>query len=223
MTETRTACRSGVTHTPQGDCGGTPARRLRPRAGSAGRSRERKSMRLVEEVLRSDRPLVERDLVRVLVACGQGQPCVRRKSLARAHKETRTAGVMRMTLARGAGREEMPSRHSSHSLRLSATRRGCPPFVHAGSSVGRRFPSLRVRTVRKGAGPSDGVRLPTRSKPSKGVALVGMWTASESPSGGDDGSPETQRTPCPIPGCNRPGTYDAEETVEVVRCHRGGT
>jgi hypothetical protein len=33
-----------------------------------------------EEVLRSDRPLVERDLVRVLVACGQGQPCVRRKS-----------------------------------------------------------------------------------------------------------------------------------------------
>lgn len=128
MTETRAACRSGVTHTPQGDCGGTPVRRLRPRAGSAGRSRERKSMRLVEEVLRSDRPLVERDLVRVLVACGQGQPCVRRKSLARAHKETRTAGVMRMTLARGAGREEMPSRHSSHSLRLSATRRGCSPI-----------------------------------------------------------------------------------------------
>jgi hypothetical protein len=135
MTETRAACRSGVTHTPQGDCGGTPARRLRPRAGSAGRSRERKSMWLVEEVLRSDRPLVERDLVRVLVACGQGQPCVRRKSLARAHKETRTAGVMRMTLARGAGREEMPRRRPSHPLCRTATRKGSARFPHSSTRV----------------------------------------------------------------------------------------
>jgi hypothetical protein len=55
------------------------------------------------------------------------------------------------------------------------------------------------------------------------VALVGMRTSSESPSGGDDGSPETQRTPGPVPGCNRPGACDAEETVAVVRSHRDGT
>jgi hypothetical protein len=86
-----------------------------------------------EEVLRSDRPLVERDLIRVLVACGQGQPCVRRKSLGRAHKETRTAGAMRMALVCGAGREEMPRRHPSHRLCRPATRRGS--FPHSSTRV----------------------------------------------------------------------------------------
>jgi hypothetical protein len=39
----------------------------------------------------------------------------------------------------------------------------------------------------EGADPSDGERLPTRSKPSKGVALVGMRTSSDLSSDGDDG------------------------------------
>jgi hypothetical protein len=124
-------------------CGGTSARQLRLRAGSAGRSRDRKSMRSAR---RSCGPIdlrVERDLVRVLVACGQGQPCVRWKSLARAHKETRTAGVMRMMLACGAGREEMPRRHPSHTLCRTATRRGSFPHsstrVHSSGGGFRRF------------------------------------------------------------------------------------
>jgi hypothetical protein len=50
-----------------------------------------------------------------------------------------------------------------------------------------------------------------------------MRTASASSSDGNDGSFETQRTPGPVPGCNRPGAYVAEETVEVVRSHRDGT
>jgi hypothetical protein len=37
------------------------------------------------------------------------------------------------------------------------------------------------------------------------------------------GSTETQRTPGPVPGCNRPGAHNAEQTVEVVRSHRDGT
>jgi len=83
----------------------------------------------------------------------------------------------------------MPSRRPSQLLCHSATRREheCPPFVYAGSSVGRRFPSLRVRTVMKGADPSDGVRLPTRSKPSKGKTLVGTRTLPEPSLDGDDG------------------------------------
>jgi hypothetical protein len=60
----------------------------------------------------------------------------------------------------------------AHAPSLRDTQ-GVTPFVDAGSFVGRRFPSLRVRTVRKGAGPSDGVRLPTRSKPSKGTSAGG--------------------------------------------------
>jgi hypothetical protein len=102
----------------------SPSAKLRPRVGSAGRSRDRKSMRPAR---RSCGPIdftVERDFVRVLVACGQGQPCVRRKSLVRAHKETRTAGVLRRTLVCGAGREEMPRRHPSHLPCHSATRKG---------------------------------------------------------------------------------------------------
>jgi len=128
-----------------------------------------------------------------------------------------------MALARGAGREEMPP----------VTRRTCSVAPRHAGGVSPIRPRGFIRRAavsvasgmngQEGAGPSDGVRLPTRSKPSKGVALAGMWTASESPSGGDDGSPETQRTPCPVPGCNRPGTCVAEETVEVVRFHRGGT
>jgi hypothetical protein len=108
----------------------------------------------------------------------------------------------------------------------AVTRRTCPvtPRHAGGVSPIRPRGFIRRATVSvawgmnypEGARPSVGVWLPTRSKPSKGVALVGMWTASESPSGGDDGSPETQRTPCPVPGCNRPGSYVAEETVEVV-------
>jgi hypothetical protein len=49
----------------------------------------------------------------------------------------------------------------------------------------------------EGADPSDGVRLPTRSKPSKGVALVGMWTSSELSSGSDGelhGNPANPRS-----------------------------
>jgi hypothetical protein len=209
MTETRAACRSGVTHAASVACG-VSARRLRPRAGSAGRSRDTQVNASREEVLRSDRPLVERDLIRVLVACGQGKP----ESAGRARKSSQRDPHRRChandacAWCRKGG--NAPPSPVAHALSLRDTQGEFPPFVHAGSSVGRRFPSLRVRTVRKGAGPSDGVRLPTRSKPSKGVALVGMWTASESPSGGDDGSPETQRTPCPLPGCNRPGTYAAE-------------
>jgi hypothetical protein len=127
-----------------------------------------------EEVLRSDRLLVERDLVRVLVACGQGKP----ESAGRARKSSQRDPHRRChandacAWCRKGG--NAPPSPVAHALSLRDTQGEFPPFVHAGSSVGRRFPSLRVRTVRKGAGPSDGVRLPTRSKPSKGVALVGM-------------------------------------------------
>jgi hypothetical protein len=79
-----------------------------------------------EEVLWSGRPSGRCDPIRVLVACGQGKPCARRKSLARAHKETSTAGAMQVIPACGAGGEEMPCRHPSHPLRRSATRRGRP-------------------------------------------------------------------------------------------------
>jgi len=64
---------------------------------------------------------------------------------------------------------------------------GVPPFVHAGSTVGRRFTVASGTNGQEGAGPSDGVRLPTKSKPSKGVALVGTQTSSEPSSDGDDG------------------------------------
>jgi hypothetical protein len=37
------------------------------------------------------------------------------------------------------------------------------------------------------------------------------------------GSRETRRTPGPVAGCNKPAVLRAEETVEVVRNHEGGT
>ena len=37
------------------------------------------------------------------------------------------------------------------------------------------------------------------------------------------GGRETQRTPCPVPGRNKPGPRGAEKTVEVVRNHVDGT
>jgi hypothetical protein len=37
------------------------------------------------------------------------------------------------------------------------------------------------------------------------------------------GARETQRTPCPVPGCNKPGPCGAEKPAEVVRNHEGGT
>jgi hypothetical protein len=173
MTETRAACRSGVTHAASVACG-VPARRLRPRAGSAGRSRDRKSMRLAR---RSCGPI---DLWSSVTwfecwwPAARGNP----ESAGRARKSSQRDPHRRChandacAWCRKGG--NAPPSPVAHALSLRDTQGEFPPFVHAGSSVGRRFPSLRVRTVRKGAGPSDGVRLPTRSKPSKGVALVGM-------------------------------------------------
>jgi hypothetical protein len=37
------------------------------------------------------------------------------------------------------------------------------------------------------------------------------------------GERETQRTPCLVPGCNKPGPCGAEKPAEVVRNHEGGT
>ena len=34
---------------------------------------------------------------------------------------------------------------------------------------------------------------------------------------------ETRRTPRPAAGCNKPASFSAEKTVEVVRNHEGGT
>jgi hypothetical protein len=61
-----------------------------------------------------------------------------------------------------------------------------PLRVHAGSS-GERWRHRSGLNGLEGAEPSDGERLPTRSKPSKGVALVGMRTSSDLSSDGDDG------------------------------------
>jgi hypothetical protein len=89
----------------------------------------------------------------------------------------------------------------------AVARRTC--FVaprHAGgvSPIRRRGFSRRVALCaasglngQEGVDLSDGVRLPTRSKPSKGVALVGMWTSSELSSGGDGefhGNPANPRS-----------------------------
>lgn len=119
----------------------------------------------------------------------------------------------------------MPTRHASIRLCRSAPHAQGAFWltaVHAGSS-GERWRHRSGLNGQEGAEPSDGERLPTRSKPSKGEALVGIRTSSEPSSDGDDGSAATQRTPCPVPGCNRPGTHAAEQTVEVVRSHRDGT
>jgi hypothetical protein len=86
----------------------------------------------------------------------------------------------------------------------------------------------------EGNGRGDAVRLPARSKPSKGHRCedpVGSPLRGGSrpaarrgclvhPSSGER---ETQRTPCPVPGCNKPGPCGAEKTAEVVRNHGGGT
>jgi len=119
----------------------------------------------------------------------------------------------------------MPTRHASIRLCRSAPHaQGASKLtaVYAGSS-GERWIHRSGLNGQEGAEPSDGERLPTRSKPSEGGALVGMQTSSEQSLDGKDGSAATQRTPCPVPGCNRPGTHAAEQTVEVVRSHRGGT
>jgi hypothetical protein len=216
MTETRAACRSGVTHAALGPRGGAPARRLRPRAGSAGRSRVRNPMRPAR---RSCGPIDPWSSV-IWFECwwpaARGNPA----SVGRVSQELTKRPAPQVPC-------EWRLRVVPEGRKCPAvTRRTCPvtPRHAGGVSPIRPRGFIRRATVsvasgmndQEGASPSDGVWLPTRSKPSKGVALVGMWTASESPSGGDDGSPETQRTPCPVPGCNRPGSYVAEETVEVV-------
>ena len=86
----------------------------------------------------------------------------------------------------------------------------------------------------EGNGRGDAVRLPARSKPSKGhrcgdpvgPSLRGRIRPAAHrgclvhPS---FGARETQRTPCPVPGCNKPGPCGAEKPAEVVRNHEGGT
>jgi len=143
MTGTRAACCSGVTRAVFGWCSGTPALGYGPGLGTQGGLARSQVNALRKEVLWSGRPSGRCDQVRVLVACGQGQPCVRRKSLARAHKETSTADAARAALACGAGREEMPSRHSSHMLCRTATRKGVSPIRTRGfdcrAAVYRRF------------------------------------------------------------------------------------
>jgi hypothetical protein len=65
------------------------------------------------------------------------------EELVRAHKETRTASVLRRPFVCGAGREEMPRRHPSHPLRRTATRKGSDPHlstrVHSSGDGLRRF------------------------------------------------------------------------------------
>jgi hypothetical protein len=187
------------------------------------------------------------DPVRVLVAGGQGQPCAHRKLArprltvgpAQSEGSARRVPIERPARAVMEGGNAYPSCLEQVSS-LRDTRMGdrsgkllqSSRYAHAGSS-GERWRHRSGLNGQEGAEPSDGERLPTRSKPSKGEALVGMRTASEANSGhlpGDaarhrahDGPAETQRTPCPVPGCNRPGTHAAEETVEVVEDHRGGT
>jgi hypothetical protein len=188
------------------------------------------------------------DPVRVLVAGGQGQPRAHRKLArprltvgpAQSEGSARRVPIERPARAVMEGGNAYPSCLGQASL-LRDTRTGDQQratavvvtlCAHAGSS-GERWRHRSGLNGQEGADPSDGERLPTRRKPSKGEALVGMRTSSEANPGhqpGDaarhrahDGSAETQRTPCPVPGCNRPGTHAAEETVEVVEDHRGGT
>lgn len=63
---------------------------------------------------------------------------------------------------------------------------GVTPFVYAGSSVGRRFPSLRVRTVRREQAPAMGYGCRRGANLRRVQALVGMRTVSEPSSVGDD-------------------------------------
>jgi hypothetical protein len=234
MTETRAACCSGVACslpalTRQGSGSWNPSPPRRRRAGSVGRSRSATG----SPVRTRGGPAVQStfgrcDPVRVLVAVGQGQPCVLRK-LARPRRKvgpaegskTGTACTDKKAHARGDGRRKfLPVMHRTGSFAPRHARGH--PFVDADSSGERwqhRFGmnGPEEQTPAMGNGCRRGVNLRRVKR---------WWECGPRPSrlrSTTTGSPETQRTPCPVPGCNRLGTHAAEKTVEVVRDHRGGT
>jgi hypothetical protein len=128
------------------------------------------------------------DLVRVLVACGRGQPWV--------------AGRVSSELAKRPAPRVPRDRYS----RVVPEGRKCPAVARRTCSVIPRRGGITRDPVclrgfvrraavsvasgtngHEGRDPSDGVRLPTRSKPSKGKALVGTRTLPEPSLDGDDG------------------------------------
>lgn len=172
-----TACCSGVAcgrHAliRRGSFSWNPSPPRRRWAGSAGRSRSAAG----SPVRTRGGPAVQStfgrcDPVRVLVAAGQGQPCVLRK-LARPRRKVRPAEGSRTSTActdqkahaRGDGRRKfLPVMHRTGSFTPRHARGH--PFVDAGSS-GERWQHCFGMNGQEGADPSDGERLPTRSKPS---------------------------------------------------------
>jgi hypothetical protein len=206
-TETRAACCSGVAQAAQA-VWRNPGPELRLCAGSTGRSRDRNSMRAREEVLWSGRPLVDVTWFECWWPAAGGNPGSpeesRQSSQRDQHRECRVIGT-RAWCRKGGNAQPSPVAHAL-SFR-DAVGSLVILSVYAGSFVGRRFPSLRVRTVMKGETPAMGYGYRRGANLrrvkrwwERGPCPSRLWMATT-------GSTETQRTPGPVPGCNRPGAH----------------
>jgi len=155
MTETRAGNRSGVALTTRVVRRNLRSR-LRSRAESAGRSRVLQVNAAREEVLRSGRPLVDVTLFECWWPVARGNPAFPGRSSRELVKRPAPQGPWKWRMRAVPEGRNIPPSPVEPALSFRDTQREFPSFVHAGSSVGRRSPSLRKRTVRRKQTPAMG-------------------------------------------------------------------
>jgi hypothetical protein len=125
------------------------------------------------------------------------------------------------------GSEERPG---SRSTTLLGGRHARGVSASAGNDCGARFRLLSAVVCagnsKKATGRSDAVLAAGEGNSSKGVNRVAgkaPWPSAALRGEGRSGGTGNAANPCPVAGCNKPANQRAEQTVEVVRNHEGGT